>query len=242
MTLPTAPTVNTVESMTPDRMRAIVYGPPGAGKTTLASGWFPKTTLLIDMEGGTRFLTGEHFIERPSTYGEFLGLIHSLATEDHGFTTVVIDTIDNLVRIADAEAGQRGGKVAAGLVEFGKGLADRDGTILRELRRLTLATDLGLILTAHPKTRTLVEDGKEVEKTGPRIDPNDRITQEIEGLVDFIFHVGHDHQITTGGVPNVVTKRRVSMPDSLPADAAGLYTAVKQGVDALAPAATPVAA
>lgn len=236
MPLPTQPTVNTVETMRPDRIRAIIYGPPGAGKTTLASGWYPQSTLIIDVEGGTRMLPGAHFIERPQNYTQFMALVNSLATEQHQFTSVVIDTVDNLVRMADAEAGQRSGKVAAGLVEYGKGLADRDGTVLREIRRLTLATDLGVILVAHPKDRTIGADGAEIQLTGPRIDPNDRITQEVEGLVDYILHVGRDHVVTTGGNDAVVTKRRVALPDTMPADAAALFAAVKAGTDAIASA------
>ena len=93
------------------------------------------------------------------------------------------DTTLTFGRLADAEAGQRAGKVAAGLVDFGRGLADRDGSVLRDLRKL-LSTDLGIVLVAHPTIVTETDaDGADTERLYARIDANDRIRQcqkEIE--------------------------------------------------------------
>jgi hypothetical protein len=234
MPLPTAPVQNV---LSPERLRAIIYGRPGAGKTTLAAGWYPKSNLIIDVEGGTRFLTGEHYVVRPASYSEFQQLIVELVTTRHQYQTVTIDTIDSLIRMADAQAGQRYGKVAAGLAEFGKGLADRDGTVLRDLGRL-LATDLGVILTAHHADVTVqTDEGAEAERVFPRVDQNDRLRQPVMGLVDFIVavHRGTDETraLITGASPVYETKRRVHLPDLMASDAAGLYAAVKAGIESL---------
>ena len=230
MGLPSKAVKNSAESMSADRLRAVIYGRPGAGKTTRAAGWYPKTNLIIDLEGGTRMLPGEHFVMRPKTYSEFMAIVNDLVTAPHEFTTVTIDTVDNLVRMADSEAGQRGGKVAAGLVEYGKGLADRDATVLRDIRRL-LSTDLGVLLVAHPTTVSEEKDGESTERVYPRIDPNDRIRQEILGLVDFVLHIRKDdHMIQSGGDSSVETKRRVDMPDEILADARQLAVAVSKGI------------
>jgi hypothetical protein len=238
MALPTAPLVNELH---PDRLRAIITGNPGAGKTTLAAGWYPQTNLLIDLEGGTRFLSGEHFVVRPKNYSEFMATVNELVTTNHQFTSVTIDTVDHLVRMADAEAGQRSGKVAAGLVEYGKGLADRDGTVMRDITRL-LSTDLGVLLLAH-STRVEVQndDGTTSERWFPRIDPGDRLRQPIIALVDFLLvvrkHPDETRDLLTGGSGTYETKRRVELPNTLPADAGALYGAVKASIDQLSPVA-----
>jgi hypothetical protein len=238
--------------LSPERLRAIVASRPGDGKTSLVAGWYPQTSLHIDLEGGTRFLPGAHFIVRPKTYTEFQQLVNELVTTQHQFTTVKIDTIDKLVRMADAEAGVRHGKVSAGLVEYGRGLADRDGTLMRDLQRL-LSTDLGVILCAHAITVTVQQaDGSEVERTFPRIEPGesgDRLRQPIIGEFDYVFSVqknaDESRALITGGHPGVETKRRHALPDVLPlpsdpAQGAGvLYTALKASLEqqGLVPAA-----
>jgi hypothetical protein len=247
MPLPTAPTVNTPS---PERLRAIVASRPGGGKTSLAAGWYPASNLLIDLEGGTRFLTGEHFVAQPKTYNEFQLLVHELVATQHQYTTVTIDTLDKLVRMADAEAGQRHGKVAAGLADYGRGLADRDGTLMRDLQRL-LSTDLGVIACTHAITTTVkLEDGTELEKTFPRIEPGDagdRLRQPIMGEFDYVLflqkNVDETRAVITGGHQGVETKRRHALPDVIalpqdPAQGAGaLYAAVAASLEQLTAAA-----
>ena len=223
----------TENNLTTNRLRFILFGKPGAGKSTFASSWHPQSNLLIDMEGGTRWLPGKHFIARPSTYSEFTGLVHSLCTEQHDYDVVTIDTGDSLFRLADAEAGQRGGKVAAGLVEYGRGTADRDATIIRDLKRL-LATDLGVLLLAHPATAVDEDTEEATERVEPRIDPSNRIRQEIIGLFDSVFYLRKsDHTIVTGGSPRIDTKRRIELPDELPADPRVLAEAIRTAAQPL---------
>lgn len=233
MSLPTTPSKN---DLTTPRLRAILYGEPGAGKTTLAAQWHPSTNLIIDTEGGTRFLPGERFVMRPKTYSEFIQIVNDLVNQPHQFTTVTIDSIDHLIRMADAEAGQRGNKVAAGMVEYGKGLDDRDGTVMRDLGKL-LGSDLGLILCAHDtEDNTYDEKGEKIisSKLVPLIDRRDRLRQPIIGLVDFeLFIRKADHTIVTGGDPKLDVKRRVELPDELPADPQSLAAAIRAGVGAL---------
>lgn len=230
MPLPTAPVVN---DLSPERLRAVIASPPGGGKTTLAANWFPQTNLIIDLQGGTRFLPGAHFVERPADYNAFTALVNEIVAGGHSFKTVTIDTGDSLVRMADAAAGQRGGKVSAAEVEFGKGLGSRDGTIFRELGKL-MATDLGVLFVTHSiKVTVKNEAGAERTVVYPRIEAGqegDRLRQPILGEFDYIFHINKvsetERQLITGGHPGYETKRRYALPDVLPADANVLYQAL----------------
>ena len=91
MALPTTPTTADPD---PTRIRLLLYGTPGAGKTTFAARWFPESTLIIDLEGGSRLLPGQHFIVRPETYTAFQMVVNELLTQQHQFKAVVIDTAD----------------------------------------------------------------------------------------------------------------------------------------------------
>lgn len=237
--LPTSPVVNDLD---PARLRAVLYGEPGAGKSTLAAGWYPQTNLLIDVEGSTRFLPGEHLVVRLKTYDEFAAVVNELVTTQHAYTTVTIDSLDNLVRMADSAAGQRHGKIAAGLVEYGKGTADRNGVLFRDLNKL-LATDLGVLAIAHAiKVPVIDEDtGKEQgDKYFPRIEEGltgDKLRRPIISLFDFVLALrkspDESRALITGNTAAYEVKRRVALPDVLPADAGQLYTAVKAGIDNL---------
>ena len=244
MPLPTEPVVNTGDTIRPELLRAIVYGLPGAGKTTLAAGWFPDTNLILECDpGAARFLPGSHLIHPCPTYAEFSAAVaeieQAVASGSCPYTTVTIDTADTLFRAADNEAGARHGRIAAGLADYGKGTEDRDATFLRDLKKL-LATPLGVVLLAHPDMRTVKVGDQEISSYEPRIvrkSKND-IRQEIIGLFDYqLFVRKDDHVLITGGDQLVSTKRRLPLPDQMPADAGLLYQALKDGANLATPAA-----
>ena len=247
MSLPTQPVVNTKDTMRPELLRALIYALPGAGKTTFAGSWFPETNLILECDpGGARFLPGQHFIHPCPTYADFAAAVDEIEAQVAAgtcpYTTVTIDTGDSLFRTADNEAGERHGKVAAGLADFGKGTEDRDATFLRHLKRL-LATPLGVLLLAHPDITTIKLKDSEISSYEPRVvrkSKND-IRQEIVGLFDYQFFIRKDdHVLITGGDPLVATKRRLPLPDQMPADAGTLYQALIEGAKTIA--AAPAAA
>ena len=226
MALPTTPTT---ASPDPARIRALIYGTPGAGKTTFAARWFPETTLLIDLEGGTRMLPGQHFVVRPETYTAFQMVVNELLTQQHQFKAVVIDTADALVRMAEAEAAAKFGKQSAAEVEYGKGMGNRDAVVLRDLLRLK-GSDLGLIVTAHPVLADVKLGDEDAQSWFPRIDQQDRIRQAVIGEFDYLLairkHPDESRDLVTGGTPGIETKRRVALPNVMPADPAALQAAV----------------
>jgi hypothetical protein len=236
MPLPTTPVVN---DLNPERLRAVIASPGGYGKTELAAGWFPQTTLHLDLEGGTRFLSTPGFRHEIPTYDAFTATVNELCAGGHQYKAVIIDTADELIRLADQAAGQRHGKVAAGIVDYGKGLADRDGTIFRELGKLR-ATDLGIILLTHSINTTIKGEGAERVVTYPRIESGqegDRLRKPLIGWFDYVFHVDKvseaERVLITGGNPRYETKRRYSLPDRLPLPkgqgANALYAALVAG-------------
>lgn len=238
MPLPTAP--STAE-LRPDRLRALIYGSPGAGKTTFAAAWFAKTNLLIDLEGGTRFLPGEHFVVSPTSYAEFSGVVNDLAAGNHPYKTVTIDTGSALVNMADADAAARHNKIAAGSVEFGKGVADRDGVVYRDLMKL-LNTDLGVLLVCH--TMAVADEDAGMTQVLPALPTGSSgkpgLREFALGRFDNVWFArrsGPTREILLQPSGKYECKSRVPMPDKLPLDAREVYNAVKAGCDSLTPKA-----
>jgi DNA polymerase III delta prime subunit len=84
------------------KMRVLIYGPPGLGKTTLAES-APKA-LLIDLDRGIERISAAHRtpVIRPDTYQD---LLDDLTPENLvNFDTIVIDTLGQLMKLMGAHA------------------------------------------------------------------------------------------------------------------------------------------
>lgn len=75
----------------PGAIRAVVYGPEGIGKTTLASRW--PNPLFFDVEGGTAEMDVAR-LDRPASWSAIMQTLASLAGNMQGYQTLVIDTAD----------------------------------------------------------------------------------------------------------------------------------------------------
>lgn len=73
--------------------RVVIYGPPGMGKTTLASE-FPNP-VFIQVEDGTP--AGLDLVGvQPKTFEEVIEAMEALYAEEHQFQTVVLDSLDKM--------------------------------------------------------------------------------------------------------------------------------------------------
>ncbi|MGL4296919.1 MAG: ATP-binding protein [Aestuariivirga sp.] len=77
-----------------DPARILIYGPPGMGKTTLASE-FPAP-IFIQVEDGTPGGLEIDTFGKLSSWSDVLEALGSLYTEEHEFRTVVLDSADKL--------------------------------------------------------------------------------------------------------------------------------------------------
>lgn len=223
LALPTAPQVREANPMD---ARVVLLGQPKIGKTTLAAAWNPEHTLIIDFEGGTRLLDGEHFVVRVNTFDEFQQTVDAIIAGGHPFQTVALDTVDALWKITDAHVAKGRGQVAAGLVEYGKGTAEAEGLFRREVGRL-LATDLGVWFTGH----TEVLEVNKVQRYVPTVDK--KVRGYVLGACDYVLFAeaqGPKRVLHTQPSERYEAGSRIPLPEPLEMDARKLYAAMASGL------------
>lgn len=131
------------------KVRAVIYGPEGIGKSTMAS-QFPKP-LFIDIEGGTHALDVAR-VQTPKSWAALMQMLDgfSLGHAPAGFQTLVIDTADWSEKMLKEAICQEAGVAALGDVAYGtlyQKLGAKWGKMLDVLA--LIAERMHVVLLAH---------------------------------------------------------------------------------------------
>jgi hypothetical protein len=132
--------------------KAVVYGPEGVGKSTLA-GRFPEPVFL-DTEGGTHHLDVVR-LDSAATWEEITAAVAQLASAPHEFRTLVIDTADWLEKRLIEHLCRKANKDSIEDFGYGKGwviLGEEFAKFLASLDRL-LAQGMHVVFLAHSQVR-----------------------------------------------------------------------------------------
>lgn len=166
--MPQLPNPFQAPAATEPRIKSLVFGGPGAGKTYLALG-APGPIAVIDTEGGTAFYEGRAGLspfERLTTksYAEVKAAVDFLATGDHPYKTLVIDPVTIIYETLQASALIRRAEINA---RRRRGATDPDeadleqldwGRIKRSYKQLMNALvnlDMHVVVTAREKAETV---------------------------------------------------------------------------------------
>ena len=129
--------------------RILMHGVHGVGKTTFAAG--ADAPVVIMTEDGLGMLKVPHF-PLATSYADVVEALDALLNEDHGYSTVVIDSVDWLEPLVWAETCRRNGWASIEAPGFGKGYAEAL-TVWREyLDRLNALRDrrgMAVVQIAH---------------------------------------------------------------------------------------------
>ena len=131
------------------KVRAVIYGPEGIGKSTMAS-QFPKP-LFIDIEGGTHALDVAR-VQTPKSWAGLMQMLDSFATGQApaGYQTLVIDTADWSEKMLKEAICQEAGVAALGDMPYGtlyQKLGAKWGKMLDVLA--LIAERMHVVLLAH---------------------------------------------------------------------------------------------
>ncbi|MBI9017340.1 MAG: ATP-binding protein [Phycisphaerae bacterium] len=160
--------------------KGIVYGPPGVGKTTYSSGC--NNPIIVDCENGAAHVSCQR-TPYLANWDEILPWLDALANSDHEYETVVIDSIDWLLRrLEERVAGVNGdARNMDNTMNRSHGGYGNGKQVLRNyvyqylLPTLDAIANRGIavVLLAHASRRTITTiDGIVMEKSAPEIHPD----------------------------------------------------------------------
>lgn len=137
-------------------MRLVMYGPPGIGKSTFAA--HAPAPIFLGAEKGTANLDVARF-PQPERWQDAHEALRTLWNEEHGFKTLVVDTLDWLEPLIHDEVCAEDKDKPASIddIGYGKGFnvaLSKWRLFLGRLEKLCDARGMNIILLAHCHVKT----------------------------------------------------------------------------------------
>jgi hypothetical protein len=183
--------------------RILIYGPPKIGKTTLASE-FPNAVFL-QLEDGENDTETEGLNRADlQSFGDVMEAMRELYEGEHGYSTLVIDSLSELQALVYEETCARGdekGNAKARIEDFGYGkgyvyAVTVWNEFLDALNMLRIGRNMTCILIGHAKVDRF-DDPETVSYHRYEIDLHDRAQKLLEREMDAILLLKRDVSIKT---------------------------------------------
>lgn len=130
--------------------RVLIYGPPGMGKTTLASEW--PAPVFLQVEDGTPGDLELSSFGQLTSYDEVMDAIGALYTDDHDCQTLVSDSLDKLEPMVWAKVCQDNNWQTIETPGYGKGYVAADNywrDLIEGVNALRRDKGMGIVYIAH---------------------------------------------------------------------------------------------
>jgi hypothetical protein len=187
--------IHTATATSPPRI--LIYGPEGAGKTTLGSK-FPSPVILQTEEGIPRGLTMSTF-GLQDTFKGVLGSISFLGTEPHDRRTLVVDSLDPLEPLIWREACAANGWATIEQPGYGRGYVIVDNywlDFLAGLDFLRRERGMMIVLLAHSAIER-IDDPRAASYTSYQLRLHKRARALVQDWADGILFLAPDLNIQT---------------------------------------------
>lgn len=176
------------------RVKLMMFGPAGVGKTTAAVKW--PHAVIIDMERGTdnyqeSILKSGSVVFQTTNPDEVKEEIKTLMTEKHDYKTIIIDPVTILYNAIQEKWTRTFSKYAdtekaTELQDFGFRYWAKVKADYKSIMRMLLQCDLNVILTAHQKDLY----GEGMKKVGLGSDS----MRGDEHIFDYVFQLTKDQK------------------------------------------------
>lgn len=193
----------------PDRVRFLVYGDSGAGKTTFAATW--PNPLFLDIDDGLASV--KHPVDRVfiNDWDKLLDVFWFLADSEHPYDTIILDSLNEAQRLAMDKTLEEFPEIRRSygslpsMSDYGKALDDFDRMV-----RSFKALPLNVVLIAQTTSKQFEQDVIKPQLTGKQTANN--ITRMMD-IVGYLYKVegGAQGRILTFDAVDYVTKDRSAM-------------------------------
>ncbi|NLS96652.1 MAG: ATP-binding protein [Planctomycetaceae bacterium] len=226
-----------IESTSPSAPKGIIYGPPGIGKTTF--GATADASLIVDCENGAGAISCNR-TPYLATWHEIGQWLLAIERDQHSFRTLVIDSIDWLLRRLEEHVAGSSGKIDQTLNRSHGGYGAGKQVLKNYVYQQLLPTldrivgrGIAVVLLAHAKRTEITDvDGITREKTTADL-PDDFRNIFVEWS-DFVCLAKQDHDgnrvLVTTETPAALAKNRYGMPPTVAFEWPSFIDAVSQGL------------
>ena len=144
---------NVITGVEYNKPRILLYSMPKVGKTTFASK-FPNH-LIINVDGSAERIDCSR-TPRVKNTSDFMEIISSLYTQEHTYSTLVIDTVDWLEKLICDEVARINGRKTVEDIPYGRGypmVVTRWREMLEALEKLRLERKMTILMLSHADVR-----------------------------------------------------------------------------------------
>lgn len=166
-----------INQITPTAPKLMLYSLPGVGKSTLAAKL--KNPIFLDIEGGLNYIECTRTEQITDLETFYTYLIELYRAKDREYDTIVIDSVDWLVRkIVETAAGIDSNNLDMTLNKSNGGYGNGKAVLINHIRTKLLPTlvalnkkGYGICLIAHAERKDMMDaDGVDTERITPKID------------------------------------------------------------------------